>query len=262
MESTLALANDDLVVEVAAYLGWGRTSSAWDADQLATLASLVRSGLRAFYFPPPIPPMTQGWEWSFLRPTVMITLLSGAESTVFPDDFGGLDGDLAFSGTDSALPVEMPDTGAGSIYQKRALYPTTTGRPQMSAIVPKKKTTDVRGQRFELIYWPKPDRDYHIILPYFIVPDALTAAHPYHYGGAAHAETILESCLAQAELKLDDARAIHQQAFLERLAASIAVDRRFKPANLGQNVDRSDMISWSRYDQHGLSGVTVYGATP
>ena len=54
------------------------------------------------------------------------------------------------------------------------------------------------------------------------MPDYLSTPFPYAYGGAEHAETILESCLAVAELRLDDMAGPHNQQFMARLAASIS----------------------------------------
>ena len=47
-----------------------------------------------------------------------------------------------------------------------------------------------------------------------------------------------QSCLAAPERDIDDApQGGHQAAFMERLAASIDLDTRLKPANLGYAAD-------------------------
>ncbi len=114
------------------------------------------------------------------------------------------------------------------------------------ALRPKKGTTIGRGQRFEFYLWPIADQDYTLAFTYSLLMDALTGDHPFCYGGAMHAETILESCLAVAESRLDDSMTVHAVEFQRRMIASISQDRRSKPAHLGYNGDHSDRYRWDR----------------
>lgn len=262
MESTLALTLSDLQVEVAFLLGFSRSTSAWTDEEAAVVSSCIRSGLRQFYVPPILPGMVASHEWSFLRPSWTLVILQGALASQLPDDFGTLDGPIYYAGTDSALPTALPITGEGHIIERRALLPEATGRPTMAAIRPKKGTAQEHGQRFELVLWPTPERDYTINLTYSILPDALTDSRPYPYGGMQHAETILESCLSYAEQRVDDSAGVHKAAFMERLAASVSADRRLKPAFVGYNSDRSDRRGLTPAERHGWSPVTVYGVQP
>jgi hypothetical protein len=106
--------------------------------------------------------------------------------------------------------------------------------------------------------WPFADEDYTVEFTYYLIPDALSGAAPYAYGGAAHAETILASCKAAAERDLDDITDGPQMRnFRERLAASVAHDRRFKPQHLGYNADRSDRRGWRDGRRHGWDGAVA-----
>ncbi len=77
-------------------------------------------------------------------------------------------------------------------------------------------------------------------MAYTILPDFLSGSKPYAYGGSAHTETIIESCLAVAEQRLDDAMTVHSVQFKRLLAASVGHDRRLQPNNYGYNGDRRD----------------------
>lgn len=69
-ESTLTLGYDDLAAEVGYFLGFGRTSGNWTADQLAQVDAVVQAGYRQFVVPPPVGGIAH--RWSFLRPTMSL----------------------------------------------------------------------------------------------------------------------------------------------------------------------------------------------
>jgi hypothetical protein len=264
-ESTLSVALTDLQQEVGFFLGYGRGTggggTAWDTPQTNAIASCVKSGLRQFYFPGPVPGVAEaGYEWSFLRPTATLALASGDSTVTLPDDFGGLEGEVYLVSTGSAAAWPVKQVNDGMLLNRYNLLPTTTGKPQMLAVRWTKGTGSTAGQRAEFYIWPKADADYTLTFDYYILPDALTTGAPYAYGSAVHAETILESCLAVAEARLDDAQTNHAERFRERLAASIVHDRRSKPQSLGYNRDLSDgRNGLSRRWLHEQSGVTVDG---
>lgn len=267
MESTLSLSLDDLAGDVGVFLGHGRGAAngeqEWDDQQQANVTSCVKSGLRQFYFPPPLPNETASYDWSFLKPLAVLVLPEGARSLRLPDDFGGPEGQITVLGTTTAqTPWAVPLMGEGSVRQNYALTPSRTGRPLMAALVPLKATTKDRGQRYELLVYPEADADYSLQFPYYVNPDHLTAANPYPLGGMQHAETIREACLAAAESFLDDGASVHRMMFAQRLAASVHSDRRLKPQTLGYNRDRSDQAHAGvrealHYLNHG--GITVNG---
>tara|TARA_R110002110_G_scaffold93689_1_gene243565 strand:- start:243 stop:605 length:363 start_codon:yes stop_codon:yes gene_type:complete len=106
--------------------------------------------------------------------------------------------------------------------------------------------------------YPKPDKAYTLSYRYHALPNQLTAANPYPMGGAAHAETILESCLAVAESRMDNNAGIHAAAFQQRLAASIAFDTAMHtPEHMGYNGDGSDGGVWSEQANRYMNGDIV-----
>lgn len=254
-ESTLSLTLNDLSAEVGLFLGWGRgatlpyTDPAWTTQQQAAITSAVNSGLRQFYFPPPLHDGEAPYDWSFLKPVATLSLPASSVTVPLPDDFGGFEGRIVITTQPSSSwwPVDL--TGVGRVYEQQAKLPSTTGRPQMACEEPLKGTTGTQGQRFQLRFWPIPDQAYTLQFQYYLLPDALSPPFPYIYGGASHAETILASCKWAAERDLDDmAGGPQAQNFMMRLAASIGVDRKFKPQNFGYARDNSDWRHGNIYD--------------
>lgn len=251
-ESSLSLSFGDLCSEVGLFLGYGRGAEfgdkAWTSPQQANIESSVRSGLRQFYFPPPVGNEPAAYEWSFLKPVATIAIINGAQSVEMPDDFGGFEGPITLVTPTGRLCYIIPLVGEGQVRRRYTDSPNSTGQPEMVALVPLKGTTATKGQRFDLTFYPAANQAYTVEFPYTILPDALSGSRPYAYGGMTHAETILESCLAIAEQRIDDAVSVHSQKWMERLAASISADRKFKAQALGYNDDRSDARrTWGRY---------------
>lgn len=78
-ESTLSITYDDLRSEIGYYLGFRRSSSAWSADQAATIESCLKSGLRQFYLPEPLPGESVSHLWSFLKPLATLVVWAGLD---------------------------------------------------------------------------------------------------------------------------------------------------------------------------------------
>jgi hypothetical protein len=249
------------------FLGFGRGPSygdpAYTKRQQQVLDSCIKSGLRQFYFPPPLPGSATSYDWSFLRPVANIDLppgvAPGPQVLPLPDDFGGLEGDFTVLSNVSQVTWPIRVYNEGQVRQAFSVTPAASGRPLMIAMAPVKGTTAVKGQRFQLTVFPLADLDYTLQFTYYVLPDYLSGAFPFVYGGSAHTETVLESCKAMAEQNLDDAMSVHTMKFQERLAASIAIDRKYKEQIGGYMGDRSDGPRMRRWQQHGWSAVQVQG---
>lgn len=115
------------------------------------------------------------------------------------------------------------------------------------------------GQRFEMLLYPKPSAANILSFQMNILPEKLTGANPQIYGGAAHSETVLESCLAVAEERYDDTlNGLHKSKFVEKLFASVSLDSKMnRPENLGNNRDLSDFGRNERRSR--VRSVTVNG---
>lgn len=263
MESTLNDLYRDISGDVGVFLGWGAGANndddAWTEAQQQRIDRYMKSGLRQFYF--------QGYEWSFLKPVATVTLTPGISTVALPEDFGGFEGTVTVASQASGQRVYWPIKLylEGQIRERYTSLPTTQGRPLMAALVALRGTSLTKSNRYQLEVFPLPDAAYVFQFQYYILPDYLSGAYPVAYGGAAHAETILESCLSQAELKGDDmGDGPHAKKYQERLVSSIAMDRRMKAQTAGYNGDASDgMESRYGYGRHGwMVGGINYNGSP
>lgn len=249
-EPTLALKKADYEAKTGDFLGYGRgpdyDEPAWTARRAADIKDCVESGIRQFYYPPVLEGETTSYDWSFLKPVAVLAVPADGQTVDLPSDFGGIEGKLfIFTSADlSSAGAPWPIPVTGMVRSSYFQYPTATGQPTMAEVEPVKNLAG-GGQRYRLRLWPQPDQEYTVQFRYFINPNYLTGAQPYAYGGPQHAETILESCLSVAENRRDDARGIHYLRWMERLQASVALDRRMNPQLLGYNGDRSDELGYA-----------------
>jgi hypothetical protein len=237
-EASLSITYSDLLAEVGRYLGYGRDTGQWSTDERADVDSVIKSGLRQFYVPPPISANEPPYSWSFLKPIDTITTQTDTSVYDLPDDFGGVEGNFTFE--DGSGKHFIPLSGEGIVRQMQSLN-DKSGVPSIAAVRPK-SCDGTTGQRFELVLWKTPDDTYVLSYRKIVLLNALTDLNPYPLGGMTHGETILASCLAIAELRLNDGqRGLNWQAFMSRLAASVFSDRKMNaPGFLGYNGDRSD----------------------
>lgn len=237
-ESTLNTPLKDLEAEVGYYLGWGRGAAfgepEWTERQRREVTGCVNRGLRAFYHPAPLPGERESYDWSFLRPFTSQTLEGAAQPPVIllPDDFGGMEGELRLfeSGRESLAIRVVPEA---LVRRKHEELPDTTGRPEACCVQVRRGTGQARSNRYQLLFWPVADQDYTVHFQYYLAPDALTASFPYAYGGPVHAETVLAAVKAAAEQHQLGERGIEHEYFVERLRASVSLDRRNKAQHLG-----------------------------
>jgi hypothetical protein len=233
---TLAVAFKDLQADVGFYLGYGRgpdfKQREWDEKKKATIARCVKGGMRKFYF--------CGHKWSFLKPVAELTLSSGENTLILPDDFGGVESYIVVTQATGICWQPVQYGSIAQVQEQEARLPNSTGRPIICALEPTKTTMHGQNPRSQLHFWPTADQDYTLKAQYYIVPDYLTGEKPYAYGGPDHAETLLEACLAVAEKIGDNTAEVHAAEFATLLNQSKEIDARMKPKNIGYNLDHSD----------------------
>jgi hypothetical protein len=247
MPDTLSLTYDDLAGRTGLYLGYGRGTffgdPAWDSYQSGVIQELVGSGLRNFYYP------AQRYDWSFLRPVCTVEVPEGSDDTLLPQEFGGVEGEVMFSTSGQATagwPAKQ--SNEGRILWMRNQQATTTGRPEYVAVgQPTHGGSADQNQRCKLMVWPTPDSDYTATLQYYVHPKMLSTARPYALGGQAHHETLLMSCLAAAELQLDNKKGVYAEQFAERMSASMEYDRKLKAKTVGYNGDGTGRQRFGRW---------------
>lgn len=241
-ESTLNLTYSELKAEIGFFLGWGRgadySEPAWTARQTQGIEDALKSGLRMFYFPTMLPGDDQSYQWSFMRPTRQQTFATGETEIDLPDDFAGMEGSVHLVDSERIVN-EIRQTNEQMIYKKRSELSDVTGQPEMCAVQVGRTTTATRGQRAKLLFWPTADQDYTVQYQYYFAPDSLSVSFPYSLGGPTHAETIKAACKAAAELHQNNEKGVQNELFIDRMRASVSLDRRNKSQTLGYNADRT-----------------------
>lgn len=244
-ESTLSLKYTDFILAVGEYLGYGRDATKWTVAQTAQVDSIVQSGYRQFLSPPLLPGERQVHKWHFLKPIETVATTATKGEVALPDDFGGIEGELTYAADEGWIAVKL--TSDIRIRKYRQIMADPAGKPVYAAVVPK-ESDQKTGQRFELWLWPIPDAAYTLSYRKIPLMETLAAETPYPLGGAYHSETVLQSCLAVAERRVNDAKGTQWDHFMERLGASVAFDREGRADSLGQNLDPSSGggVAWGR----------------
>jgi hypothetical protein len=136
-----------------------------------------------------------------------------------PDDFASMWGKMTYTERTAYEPVVIVGEQILREHQQRA---DQYGRPCYAAVRPL-GGVGTAGQRFVIDFWPIPDARYTMQYRYAILADTLTT-NQYPYGGAAHAQTILQACRAEAELHMNDQPGPEDAHFQALLMTSIAMD--------------------------------------
>lgn len=234
----------DLQKEVGRFLGYGVDTSLWDATETAEVAGIIEDGLQRFYFPD-TDDADNGYEWSFLYPTVSFASVADQEDYDLPEEFGGLQGDLTLSAGAGYYPIQV--VGEQRI---RALRQESdiSGVPRLAAVRMKAMEYQVNDARalmaYEILLYPTPDAVYTITYKCFVTPTPLVSGtKKYPLGGPRHGLTVQEGILAVAESRKEDNAGIHEALFQRRLRASIAMDKKMKtPEQFGYMGDNSDAV--------------------
>jgi hypothetical protein len=252
-ESSLSQGLPDFEAEVGHFLGYTRTSANWSAAEHTEIEQIIHRGYRQFLFPPPLNGKVH--EWTFLKPTTTLSTTASDYDYDLPDNFGTLLSNFTFA-VDTGW-MSVVSVGEAKIREMRQMG-SQSGRPQFCAVRPSSTAPTTTGQRFEVIFYPTPDATYVLTYRYMIQAESMyDSTRPYPYGGTAHCDTILESCLALAEQRNDDEMGIHTKKFYERLGASIEYDKRQSPDYYGVNTDKSG--SRAKFPRSRIDSVTFGG---
>lgn len=225
-------------------MGFGPHSKVWDHRQAQEIKLVMESALRKFYSPMVLPGERYPHNWSFLEPTVPLTTAAGVYRYDLPDGFVDFVGRINYAPGESVIyrPIEV--IGVERM-QMRLQRNEAAGRPLLAAT--RIKTPDAgTGTRYELLLSPVPDGVYGLRAVMKINPHSLSEETELPLGGQQHAQTLIEACLAEADL-YQEKRSLHAAEFEKGLLASIGADRQNNsPDFLGVNTDRSDSPQWGQ----------------
>jgi len=217
----LSISYDDLLLEVAQFLGYGSDARRTDVD------SFVQAGVRRFYFPPAVEGIEAGYQWSFMCPTTTIETADGLRSQELPSDLGRVIGSFFYDQSEHRASIVQVSEER---YQALISRSTDESPPQVARI---RHAAAASGQRLEVAWWPIPDDAYTLTYSYEAYAGKLSADNPYPLGGMRHADLVVQSCLAVAEQRANDERGIHTAEFERMLAAAIQRDRRLGARSFG-----------------------------
>lgn len=236
-ETALQLTYDELQKQVAYFLHGTRRLAAINADELENLQAVINNGLRRFYYPAQVDPAL-AYDWSFLISDFDFYTEVGTQDYVMPFSFGGAYGPLHHD-PDDEIKVSIHKVTPNKILYQRQMNVTVTNWPTLYAerAVMQGGTN---GQRWKIMLWPSPSAVFHLHGTMRVHPLGPNGTQEYLYGGAEHSQTILESCLAQAELQIDGQPGAHANEFKQCLATSIVLDSQMHaPEKLGYNGNNS-----------------------
>jgi hypothetical protein len=160
-----------------------------------------------------------------------------------PWNYGGMAGDGKFTYDVDENTLNHIDVTSDVRIRQLRQHDISTGSPWLCAIVPM-TTAGTQGQRWQAMFHQPPNEVFVLHYRYYLLPDALVdTSLEYPYGSVPHSETLLESCLAIAEVReKNSATVFHQNRFAVLLQASIDHDRSLSEAVqfYGYNGDDSD----------------------
>ena len=164
-----------------------------------------------------------------------------------PVDFARIVGNITFSEKDNAWhTVRIIGEARIRELRQRDYAASSSTDPILAAIVPKDTLLsgiDSAGNpaTHTIKFWPAITSSAVIHYRYEVRPQKLENAQDYPYGADDHSDTILYSCLSEAERRLDREAGVYKTRFMEALTSSIEKDGRAnRPEMLGYNSDQSD----------------------
>lgn len=174
-----------------------------------------------------------------------------------PDDFGNVLGVMTYSQADNAMqPVEFVGEGRMRELRQRDNITYSGDDPLYAAVRPKARSSTLEGTRHEIMFWPDVTSAATLTYRYRVLPDKPISAGDMVHGISQHGETILHSCLSEAERRMDGERGTMWQTFQEFLLTSVTRDRQDNKADLfGYNGDSSD-----RREMYGPRRLTLFSS--
>lgn len=256
MNANLSLGVSDIRDQIADFLGYGPSYSDLSTAEQNAVDIVRRRGERQFYYPEPMREGMSVHQWSFMRPMFTFDTTEDEWQYLLPPQFGGIEGDITFTNQDQIYPP-IRSVLEEKIRRQRAIS-ESTGKPVWYAIVSLEHEA-AKEQRQQLWLYPTPDDAYPVEFRMIVNPFSMETNGPWPYGGTAHAETILASCLAIAELSRDGKIGEQREYYMRRLAVSVSIDsQNSEPEILGYNGDGS-VGPVGRYDRSQGVDVTYNG---
>jgi hypothetical protein len=237
----------------------GRCRWKWSREETAKVTRSIKLGENQFYTPPQLPGDPTVHTWSFAEVEYAVALVANTYQYDLPDDFGGfVESYLYFSSNFSLGVIRL--TSIDQILDLRSTDTLITSDYPEWAAVSSQDIAQTTGQRFQISFWPTPAASKTVTGQYKVNANAMTDAASYPLGGQPHSQTLMQSCLAAAEMEKLGKPGPHYELFMQRLAGSIAYDRKTTtPKHFGKNLDNSRFERFPNIRRHRASGITYDG---
>lgn len=233
-ESTLSVTRDDLRRRAALVLGFGTDMAKWAPTSRDQIDMCVLDGVREAYWP-----VKDGkpYEWSFMRVSMTFATASGTGSYTMADTFWQVPDRLVVSTGSGSTLVEILDPD--HLIQLRTLEAAANATPLYAAFRPTSipLSTSV-STRWECLLYPTPNAILTMQMHVAVNPESIMSANNYPVGSAMFAQTLIAAVMATAEkyyVNNDSPQqgpAKYQQAFAERLQATMMADNAMKTSSM------------------------------
>ena len=187
----------DLFADVADYRGKTRSPTGTD---LTAAKRLVNDAYRKFL---------TCHDWNFLKRLTVLVTESSKWQYELPDDFRELTIPFKYP-TDESFP-NLSQVSIDQLLNLRTGISDTNGQPFCFALQPAQYTPET-GTRWQVLLHYPPDGTYELIYQYRIGVEELSADGDVPIGGAEHAATIREFCLAEVEHWDNEEAGVHTKA--------------------------------------------------
>jgi hypothetical protein len=214
--------------EIGRFANSGRSSSDWDSTQELDIEDCIRRGVRRWYWPEIDQKSGEIYHWSFLQESFEIAIAAGQNTYALPEVFSRMAEDLVCEDGSNRFPLRKAND---SMIRRLISTENKQGIPRYYAIS-SSVAIPSENRSLELTLYPVPSENMTLRGVMDIEPPEISSENPYVLGGAVHAETVLESCLAAAEITFfpELGPGDHRANFEKYLIRSIEYDRKLTEA--------------------------------
>ena len=146
---------------------------------------------------------------------------------------------MPFTHTSLQGKVQLTEYPVEHIRHLIEISDNQTDYPTSYAILP---GTYSSGQVYKVLWYPTPDAAYTLNYSYDITPSALSGAGASVIGGDIHGPTIKALARAEAEAQKHDGETAWQIRADRMMMASIELDKRNKPSNIGSYYHKQTIV--------------------
>ena len=219
--------------QVQKYLGtYGTSGAATDSAAEVDSKYTVNKAYRR---------LISAYKWTFLNGYTSLSTQSGQQKYPLPEGYRGMRTPFTFT---DIVGFPPPTERTVDEIMEMENYGEYNSWPQYFAIQAGQFTKEV-GQRYEVIFWPKPDSSYDLFYSYYIMPQKLEANADIPMGGPDFAECFMQMALGVAEEEKDEVGdGTQMKAAALQLSALIEEDKDKEPRSVGMDMPRYPLTAW------------------